>query len=83
MGNDARKLVYRVSDKERLGRVCSATEANYNIEFFHAASGHNTFHEVNNKGSERTVQILRLVCNFFVRRQSFLRRGSYHVTVPT
>ena len=67
----SRNHVFEVSDQKRLKPVCSATETSYNIETLCVASYYNTFLGLlaNNKDTDQTARMLRLVYAFVVRAQ--------------
>ena len=63
MGLDATKPVFRVFNKASFKLVSSATENSYEIEI----SYYVTFQKANNKGTDQTARMCRLVCACVVR----------------
>ena len=71
------KTVFGVSVKEELKPASSATETSWNIKIWLVASVrmYDTFKSENNKGSDQTGGMCRLVCAFVVcktKKTSFL-----------
>ena len=61
MGLNARKPVFRVSEKARLKPVSSAIETSWNSDIL-PETRYDTFQKANNKGTDQTAWMPSLVC---------------------
>ena len=70
MGPVATKPVLWISDKVRFKPTCSTTEASLKIEILLVAglAYIASFQKGNNKGTDQTARMRRLVCAFVVRK---------------
>ena len=76
MGLIPRKPVYGVSNKASFKPVSSATETSLKLNFTGTKFTYDTFQKANNKGTDQSALMRRLVCVVCKpRRQVFLRCG--------
>ena len=69
-GLAARKPVFGVSDQSMFKPTCSAQETRYNDEIMYEVNKISYFDKANNKGTDQTVQMCKLVCPFVNMQQS-------------
>ena len=79
-GNPAhhKKSDFKACDQVRHKPACSATQTGKNTEIFAGSKfRYHTFQRDNNKGTDKTVHMCRLICRFFPMQlyQVSLRRG--------
>ena len=68
MGLVATKPVFRVPDKVRFKPACSATDWLEKLNFAGSKLRYGTFQTANNKGTDQTALMRRLVCACVVRK---------------
>ena len=74
-GPGGKNLVFGVSDKARLKTISSATDTSQKIEISLVA----TFQKENNKGTDQSVQMPRLVCVVCKPRKDRFSRVETHI----